>query len=280
MNTFRADLHCHSTCSDGSKTPEQIIQLAKESGLSALSITDHDSIDAYTTAVEYAKKEGITLLPGVEFSATLEGHSVHILGYGFSLDSRSIADLCTRHADRREKRNGAMLKSLSEHGMPLTNDELIAALPPGLQHTIGRPHIALAMMKKGYVTSIQEAFNKYLGEEKLCYVQGIEIGVDETIAAIHQGKGIAVLAHPHLIKNEQLTRKLLKEPFDGLECYYGKFYHDAHQHWLKLAKKHDLLITGGSDYHGDIKPNLNLGCSWINAELFQAIQDKITLLNT
>lgn len=282
MNVFRADLHCHTTCSDGTKTPEQIVMLAKELGLSALSITDHDSIEAYSAAVPIAKEQGITLLPGVEFSSTLEGDSVHILGYGISLNSPAITALCIRHATRRQKRNSAMLDRLTSRGMPLTEEDLIATLAPEdapLHHTIGRPHIALAMIKKGYVASVQEAFNKYLGEGKLCYVQGDEIQVDETISAIHAARGIAVLAHPHLIKNDVLIRKLLKQPFDGLECYYGRFPTDVHQRWLKLAKKHNLLITGGSDFHGDTKPNLNLGCSWIDAELFQALQQKIAALH-
>ncbi|MEI8124701.1 MAG: PHP domain-containing protein [Parachlamydiaceae bacterium] len=281
-NDFRADLHCHTTCSDGSCTVEQIVKLAKESGLSGLSITDHDSVEAYTTAIPLCEREGIILIPGVEFSATFEKHSVHTLGYGFDLNHSAITTLCARHQTRRETRNAAMLKKLTEHKKPLTIEELLAAVPDDIsttRHTVGRPHIALAMIRKGYVSSIPEAFNKYLGEGKCCYVQGTEISVAETIAAIHEAKGIACLAHPHLIKNDNLVKKLLKEKFDAIECFYGKFHSNVHHQWLKIAQKHNLLVTGGSDFHGDPKPMLSLGCSWISKEPFQALVDRIAELH-
>jgi len=282
MNDFRADLHCHTTCSDGSETPTQVIQLAKKLGLTGLSITDHDSIEAYATAIPLCIQENIALLIGAEFSATHNGHSVHILGYGFDLKNNSIAELISRHTQRRENRNNLMLKKLEEIGLPLSYDELMAAVPSNsikVRNTVGRPHIALAMIKKGYVTSVQEAFNKYLGEGRPCYIQGSAITVEETIAAIHEAYGIAVIAHPHLIKNSELIHDLLRHKFDGIECYYGNFPSNDHQRWLKIATKNNLLITGGSDFHGTVKPNINLGCSWIDQPLFQKILDRLKELH-
>lgn len=278
MNPFRADLHCHTTSSDGSETPERVIQLAKEAGLSALSITDHDTLDAYDIAIPLAEEAGITLLPGIEFSAVLNQVSVHILGYGFQIQDKAIKDLCAKHAERRKERNLAVLELLKKHGMPLVYEDLIEAIPASStskSRSLGRPHIALAMMKKGYIHSIQEGFEKFLGDECPCYVQGNSFTVDETIDTIHSAKGIAVIAHPHLIKNTSLLKILLTKDFDGIECYYGNFHADINKRWVKIAKHKNWLITGGSDFHGTAKPSLTLGRSWIGQEHFQAILNSL-----
>lgn len=274
MSGFRADLHCHSTYSDGSESPEALLKIAQSKGLSALSITDHDTVGAYAEAIPLFKEAGITLLTGVEFSTSLKGHSVHILGYGFIPDAPSIQQLCAKHTERRESRNRQMLERLATLGMVVTLedlDEAIAANPGSDVRTIGRPHIALAMIKKGYVGTPQEAFNKYLAEGRPCYVQGTTLTVDETLNAIHEAKGLAVIAHPHLVKNSALMSELLTKPFDGIECYYGNFLPAEHKRWLKVASKKDWLVTGGSDFHGKAKPNIELGCSWIGEEEFQKI---------
>lgn len=278
MNEFRADLHCHTTCSDGSETPEQVIKLAVQSNLSAISITDHDTVAAYEKAIPLAKQTNIALLTGVEFSTGLQEISVHILGYGFDVNHPAITQLCKKHSERRMNRNLALLDLLDKHGMPLIYQDLIDAIP--IQDTskgrsIGRPHIAFAMVKKRYVETPQEAFNKYLAEDRPCFIQGDYFTVEETIDAIHSAKGLAVIAHPHLIKNTALLNELLKKNFDGIECYYGKFPASAYTRWLKIAKHRNWLITGGSDFHGMAKPILTLGCSWIGQELFQNILDRL-----
>jgi 3',5'-nucleoside bisphosphate phosphatase len=278
MNPFRADLHCHTTSSDGSETPEKVIQLAKAAGLSALSITDHDTVDAYKTAIPLAKEAGITLLPGVEFSTVLDQISVHILGYGFQTNDTAIQALCEKHVERRKERNLAVLEKLKAHGMPLSYEDLTSAIPTqstSKGRSIGRPHIAFAMIKKGYIATVQDAFDKYLGDDCPCYVQGNSFTVDETIDTIHRAKGIAIIAHPHLIKNTSLLNQLLTKNFDGIECYYGNFQSHANTRWLKIAKHRNWLITGGSDFHGTAKPNLCLGSSWIGQEHFQAILDRL-----
>ncbi|HRD55940.1 MAG TPA: PHP domain-containing protein [Parachlamydiaceae bacterium] len=264
MKDFFADLHCHTICSDGSLSPEEIVLLAKESGLSALSITDHDSITAYQMALPAAQKENISLLTGVEFSTMHNKTSIHILGYAFAPDSSVIAEFCKKHTLRRKNRNDKILKLLQEIGLPITEEELLAETT--LAHTIGRPHIAQAMIKKGYVTSIQEAFKKYLGDHKSCYAEGASYSTVETIELIHQAKGLAVIAHPHLIDDAKILQELLKMDFDGIECYYGRFHQNHNERFLKIAKKKNWLITGGSDFHGSIKPNLPLGASFVNEE--------------
>jgi predicted metal-dependent phosphoesterase TrpH len=276
MNTFRADLHCHTTCSDGSLTPEQIVTLAKEIGLSALSITDHDTVDAYTTALPLSEKLGLVLLPGVEFSAVWEQESVHILGYGFTLQDPSIQTFCDAHAKRRLDRNMAILEKLAKNRMPLSYEEvLVAASSPSEERkkkTIGRPHIALALMAKGYVKSIQEAFRYHIGEGCPCYDQGSFFCVVETIELLHNANGIAIIAHPHLIREETVLAALLKLNFDGIECYYSNQSPKNNERWIKIAQTKQWLMTGGSDFHGiSRRPDDRLGSSWVNEEIFNKL---------
>ncbi len=267
--TFRADLHCHSTCSDGTHTPVQLIQLAKKVGLSGLSITDHDTMDAYETAVPEAKKLGILLGSGIEFSCVFKHLSVHLLAYDFSLDSTELRAFCGRHQERRTQRNQKILDKLTARKMPISSDELIEANPQA--KTIGRPHIAKLMIKKGYVKTIKEAFNIYIGDDKSCFDEGESFSVAETIELIHGAGGKAFLAHPHLLHNAKTTRELLELPFDGIECHYAKFTPDIEKKWVKAAQSKGVLMSGGSDFHGEDKHYLPLGSSWVDEESFRKI---------
>lgn len=269
MNQFRADLHCHSTCSDGTSTPSQIIRLALDAGLQGLSITDHDTIGAYKQAIPAAEESNLPLISGVELSAIHKQKSVHILAYSFSLESLSLNAFCMRHHERRKLRSQKILALLAANGMPLTSKDFPPDfLSPDSMHSIGRPHIALAMIKKGYVNSIQQAFQYFIGEEKPCYIPGDAVSVEETLEAIHRAKGLSVIAHPHLIKDGELLKDLLAMPFDGIEGYYARFPPIAHERWLKIAKRKNWIATGGSDFHGENKPSLSLGSSWVGAETF------------
>ena len=266
MNFFRADLHCHSRCSDGTLFPEELFVLAQKSNLQGLSITDHDTIAAYKNIASIAQAyPHIAWISGVEFSAFQDKRSVHLLGYAFSLTDPGIASFCQAHAHRREKRNQAILEKLALHGMPLEQTELQG------DHTLGRPHIAQAMIKKGYVSSIQEAFTLYLGDGRSCYSEGARFTVEETIDVIHQAKGKAILAHPHLIQ-EPFPVQLLHLPFDGLEGYYGRFSLRQCERWTKIAAHKNWLITGGSDFHGEVKPETYLGSSWTPEVTFNALR--------
>jgi predicted metal-dependent phosphoesterase TrpH len=250
-----------------------MIQLACDSGLQGLSITDHDSVAAYQEASAAAQLKKISLIPGVEFSAVHQSKSVHLLAYSFSLNSPPIHALCQRHQQRRQTRNKKILELLSSHGMPLLFDDILPESPSdGLKHTIGRPHIALAMVKKGYVKTIQEAFHQYIGDGKPCYSPGETITVEETLEIIHQARGLAVIAHPHLIDDASTLRQLLEMNFDGIEGYYARFPPSVNERWLKIGARKGWIITGGSDFHGSIKPAIPLGSSWVSAETFSILQ--------
>jgi 3',5'-nucleoside bisphosphate phosphatase len=269
---FRADLHCHTSCSDGTLLPIELISLAKKMGLSGLSITDHDSIDAYETAIPAAKEEALLLGTGVEFSCSHNNISVHILGYDFSLESRSIKEICTMHKARRQVRNRKILKKLERLNLPIPEAELEKI--ENSKKTVGRPHIAQLMVEKGYVGSIKDAFSLYLGDNKPCYDPGEPFCIQETIDVIHEADGKAFIAHPHLIENGKLLQEVLKMDFDGIECYYAKFSPEKEKRWLKIAKERDWLISGGSDFHGGMKPQIALGSSWVDEYTFYKIFQK------
>ena len=269
VSAFRADLHCHSHCSDGSSSPVELIDLSLAKGLSALAITDHDTVAAYPEAVEYARKKNFLLGTGVEFSCHYQKLSVHVLGYDFNWQSPHIWEYCARLQEKRKNRNREILEKLCRLQMPIEEKEL-ERLSQNAK-AIGRPHIAAVMVKKGYVKSIQEAFSFYLGDRECCYVPGILFPVEEAIQVIHAAQGKAFIAHPHLYDDGMIVKTLLQFPFDGIECHYARCPPHKEKRWIKLAKERKLLMSGGSDFHGSVKPHIPLGCSWVDQNLFYAI---------
>ena len=271
---FRADLHTHTYCSDGTDSPLELLQKAKNAGLQGLSITDHDTLDAYTDDFfVLAKSLGIEILPGIEISSEDGDASVHILGYNIDLSSQRFRLFLQEMIRRRSERNRKILAKLEQRGFVIQEEELLqhARLQfPG--RTIGRPHIADFMVKKGYVSTMQAAFERYLREGGLCFVPGIRYTPLEVIDQVHAAGGKAVLAHPHFIKNGSLLHRLLALPFDGLECYYGTLLLDQERTWIELAKRKGWIATGGSDYHSTIKSHISLGCSWVGRDIFDLLR--------
>jgi hypothetical protein len=243
-----------------------LIRLAKQAGLQGLSITDHDTIDAYTPELfADADELGIRLLPGIEISSELDEVPVHILGYGYDIHSKSLKDFLVLMQKRRAERNRVILKKLAAKNMLITEEELKAY---ATQRTIGRPHIAQLMVQKGYVATMRDAFDRYLRDGASCYAPGIKFTPKEVVAQIHEAKGKAVLAHPHFFKKGTFLRTILSLPFDGIECYYSRLAKELELPWLKIAKDKGLIATGGSDYHGELKPHITLGCSWVGEHTF------------
>lgn len=259
------DLHCHSTCSDGTYTVKELLELAVQIGLKGLSITDHDTLGAYPEALVLGEQLGLQVIPGVEFSTHDQGKSVHVLGYSFDITSSGLLQLCQRHQARREERNLQILEKLKSKDIHILPEELAVS---SSIHTIGRPHIAKLLVDKGVVPDIPTAFQRFIGDGKSCYVQGPTFSTEETIEAIHQAKGLAVLAHPHLQNSRSFVKNLLQYPFDGLECEYAQMPPSQNTFWIKLAKEKNLLMTGGSDFHGSVKPTLKLGASFTSEENF------------
>lgn len=270
MLTPFADLHMHTTSSDGSFSPSELLHAAADLGLKGLSITDHDTIHAYTEILPLAASLKLSLLSGIEFSSICAKTSVHILGYGFSLRNTLILSLCENHLIRRKERCLEMLSLLKKQRLSLDEDPILQQLIHTNQ-LIGRPHIAVAMIRQGYVSTLEEAFQRYLGENCSCYRGAASMSSEEIINVIHQANGLAVLAHPHLIPNESLLQRLLKMPFDGIEVYYARFPMQRNQRFLEIAQRKKWLATGGSDFHGTIKPQLSIGSSWTPQETFEKL---------
>lgn len=252
-------------------TPEELLRHAKSLELSGISITDHDTIEAYGVAVGIAKDLGLLLGNGVEFSSSFRHSSVHILGYDFDLNSPEILNLCARHQKRRRDRNQIMLDKLARLGLTISGEELAAIGG----RSVGRPHIAWLMVKKGYVTSVSQAFQMYLGDGRSCYDPGEPISSEETIAIIHQGGGKAFLAHPHLLEHAGKVKDLLKLPFDGIECHYARFTPEKERRWIRIAREKGWLMSGGSDFHGAVKEYIPLGCSWVDEDTFFRIFQRL-----
>ena len=260
----RFDLHVHSTASDGVLTPEEVLEEAVKVGLKGLSITDHDTIGAYSdTLFSKAQKMGLILVPGVEFSTEYKGVPVHVLSYFFSLEDERFCEFCKKHQERRKKRNQEILSKLNRLGISISLDDLYREA----RGTVGRPHIAKLLQKRGVVNSFREAFERFIGDGKPCFVKGEMFSLEETLETIHGAHGKSVLAHPHLLKKKSLVRDLLQERFDGVECYYAKFSEKQNQELLTMALDRNLIPTGGSDFHGEeIKPQNSMGAAYTTLE--------------
>lgn len=269
MITKKYDLHTHSTVSDGSFSPKELVDHASSLGLSGISITDHDTIGAYTDELfSYAKDKEIEIIAGAEFSSAYQDTGVHVLAYCFDLEHPLMEEFCERHKRRRKERNSLILSLLNKKGFPILESDLEFA-----DSVVGRPHIATAMIKKGYVATIQEAFKLYIGDGKPCFAPGNRFSLEETIDVIHQCKGKAVLAHPILLKKRSLIKKLLELPFDGMETFYANFSAKQNAEMSQIASKYkDLIQTGGSDFHGEVKAYSILGSAYTTEENLERLK--------
>ena len=203
---------------------------------------------------------------GLNFQHVIKNFPVHLLGYGVK-KTAEILEFCRKHQERRLNRNREILEKLKRLSIIVEEEEL--GNPK--DRTVGRPHIAEILLKKHYISSIQEAFDRYIGEGKPCFVPGESFTPQETIAIIHSVGGKAFIAHPLLIKKREILKDLLSMDFDGIECYYSLF-HGAHEEkWLNVAEEKGWLVSGGSDFHGSIKPHIQLGASWVDEGRVRAI---------
>lgn len=271
---FRADLHIHTHFSDGTNTPEEILHLAKKNNLSGLSITDHDTMAAYSDKLfELAKDLDLKLISGVEVSSELSNVSVHILGYNIDLSYKPFQDFLLQVQEKRNLRNIEILKKLNEKNITISPEELDEFIKRKniAKSVVGRVHIAQLMLEKGYVDSFIEAFSKYIKDGGPCYVLGSKFSCKQVIDQIHLAKGKAIIAHPSVFKSSKTLRTLLEYDFDGIEVYYAKLLPQDENKYLKIADEKNLIASGGSDFHGTVKPYLSVGCSWVNEEIFNRL---------
>lgn len=246
------DFHMHSIYSDGINAPKELLQFALNCNVSMMSLTDHDEIDGIkalrTAQQELDPKKTIKIVNGCEFSADYKDKSIHILGYRFNEHNKDLIDFITYFKIKREERIDEIIRRCNNEGYHITKEELIKQFP----HTkaYGRPHIGALLIDDGYAKDINEVFKGILRKDSPCYVPKVKVEVPYIIDIIHKAGGLAVMAHPKLVTSDEYVVEMLDYDFDGMEVYHSKHNDEDVARYKALAKKHNLFITGGSDYHG------------------------------
>jgi predicted metal-dependent phosphoesterase TrpH len=257
----RLDLHLHTTHSDGSCTPTEVVNMAHQAGVTALAITDHDIMTGVVEAMEAGQQCGIEIIPGVEISSLSGNSELHILGYFLDRQDPDLLARLKTLRDGRHLRNPQIIERLQTLGIDITYDEVRALAG---SDSVGRPHIARALMDKRVVASAKEAFDRFLAESKPAYVPRELPSPAEAIHWIKAARGLAVLAHPTWVKVAEqplvdLVRQLKADGLDGVEVYYSTHAARQTREYLSLAQQLGLLVTGGSDFHGITKPDIEVG---------------------
>ena len=247
----QADLHVHTTHSDGRMTPEEVVAYARRKNLQAIAITDHDNITGIKQAIKAAEKLEIEIVPGVELSTLWEGQEIHILGYWMNVDDPQLHQLLEKQRGVRHLRNRKMIEKLQELGISITLEEVIARKKNDDKRTVGRPHIAEVLIAKGVVQSMEEAFDKYLGKGGLAYLTPDRISTIEAIKQIQHNGGVAVIAHPGLYNMDHVIPLLVEEGLAGIEIRHPDHTEEDEERYKELAKRYGLIMTAGSDFHGE-----------------------------
>jgi predicted metal-dependent phosphoesterase TrpH len=254
------DLHVHSLCSDGTYTPSELVKYALEKQLKAFALTDHDTVDGVQEAFDAAMGTGLTVVPGVELSTEYEGKDIHILGLYIQIDSQPFLEHLDTFKNSRIHRNEKMCQKLQDAGIPITVEALKELCPNA---TITRSHYAAFLLEHGFVSSRKEAFERYIGENCPYFVPREKVSPFQAIHLIKAAGGIPILAHPplyHMGKErlELLVKTLTERGLMGLEAIYSTYTAAQTKEMKELAKKYNLAISGGSDFHGANKPGLDL----------------------
>lgn len=271
------DLHTHSYYSDGSCSPKELIFEAKKAGLCAIALTDHDNTDGVAEAVNAGKKYGVEVIPGIEFSVKNEVGETHILGYGIDIYNPVLTEAIERSKKSRQMNNVRTAEALQSLGFDVTVEDARAISPKGL---LGRAHFAKVMVNKGYVKTVKEGFDKYLQKGRPGYNSLRLFDAAEAIDIIHKSGGKAFLAHLHLTKFkgnelEEYVKKLKGMGLDGIEGYYTEYDGKMEKEYLLLAEKYNLLISGGSDFHGSNKTDIKIGVGYGNLKISYDLLEKI-----
>jgi 3',5'-nucleoside bisphosphate phosphatase len=256
------DLHSHSNTSDGSFSPTELVEYASKNNIMTLAVTDHDTVNGVDEAVEAGEKFGVTVIAGVEISIDFDPGTMHICGYNIDINNKNLNDKLGIVQHARKNRNNVIVEKLNAAGLDITLDEIKKVAGPD---QVGRPHFARVMMEKGYVTSVQEAFDKYLAKGSPCYVDRVRLSINDAVEMIKGAGGKAVLAHPIQLKLE--SDEAYKSKFaelkdigiEGVEAFSSYHNEEENQKFKAMADELDLMVTGGSDFHGKTKPHVNLG---------------------
>ena len=276
-NRVIADLHTHTVNSDGTYTVEEVIQQGAEKGLKVLAITDHDTVDGLLDdekIKEYEKKYGIEVIKGIEMSCNLNGKDVHILGYFLNLKDKDFLRELERIAEIRNERNEKIIKKLADLNVPVTREELNEVVQGNV---ISKAHFAEIMLKKGYVNCKSDAFKNYLGKGGAAFVEKRDYKPADAVDILRKNGAFISLAHPKLISEntdevEKIIKDLIKHGLKGLEVNYYSFSEKDKKIYRNLAEKYNLVITGGSDFHGGNRVESSLGKTGLNEEEYEILK--------
>lgn len=290
---MRIDLHVHSTASDGTLSPSEVVREAHARGLCAIALTDHDTMDGVAEALQAGMRLGVEVIPGVELNTESPAGEVHVLGYfpppeGWSPEAdpaghgagvvgavidREFYDLLASRRDSRAERARKMVQRLRELGMPLSYEDVLRQAGDA---PVGRPHIARALLEAGYVESVKEAFDRWLHRGGPAYVPREKLSPAEAVQAIIDAGGVPVLAHPGRIDGQWVIQELIDAGLEGLECHYPEHTPEQTERYLGLAREHGLVVTGGTDYHGPRSPHdADLGSLPVPPEAVEQLKERV-----
>ena len=260
------DLHLHTTASDGRCTPRELVSRAASAGVAVLAVTDHDTTAAVAEVTALARARGIDAITGIEITAVEAGRDVHILGYFIDVDHPPLARFLERQRDERVARIGAMGDRLARLGMPIDLSLMRARARDEGGSSIGRPHLARAMIASGHVADTREAFDRWLATGRPAFVPRTGASLEEVLAAIRDAGGLTALAHPGLTAIDARIPVLRLAGLDAIEVYHPNHDAAATERYRQLASRLDLLVTGGSDFHGDPAHGLEPGSVTLPAD--------------
>ena len=266
-----ADLHVHTFFSDSTFSPEEVVDTALEKGLSAVAVTDHDCVDGIAPAAAHAAPSGLEIVPGIELAVEKSGREVHILGYFIDWQAQWLRDTLARLQKSRVDRVYKIVELLKKQGIALDPETVFKIAGRG---AVGRLHIAFALLKTKNIRYINEAFSKYIGFMKPCYVPHIKMSPEEAIGIIRRSGGVPVLAHPKTTKNDSLIPEFAAAGLRGIEAYHTDHGKAEEKKYKKIAEKNGLLITGGSDCHGIGKGRVLIGTVMVDYGLVEKLKQE------
>lgn len=266
---MKADLHIHTTASDGTLLPSQVVKKACEIGLKAIAIADHDTVDGVCEALEAAKKDNIRVIPAIELSCDYNDMEVHLLGYFINIRDPRLLNTLGFLKEERSKRAGKILDKLSKLGIHISLDKVKNISENA---SVGRPHIARALVNSGYVYNVQQAFESLLGKNCPGYVAREKLKLEEAVQLVKKIGGVPVLAHPGLLPGLDVLGSIIEKGVMGLEVYYPAHDSDLIKELIKICVQKNLIVTGGSDYHGDYRGAL-IGQCGVDVEVVDRLKE-------
>jgi hypothetical protein len=269
-----ADLHTHTHCSDGQLSPAALVDRAVSKGIQVLSVTDHDTTAGLAGAARAAADRPIAVVPGAELSVTVDGHEVHLLGYGFDPSHPSLQDHLQRFADARTERMQAMIARLQERGVSVAMEDV--GREARRAQSLGRPHLAQALVTGGHVDTVQEAFDEYLAAGRPAHVEKPPVPAEKVLTLLHDAGGIGVLAHPAHWTPSARLRALVDRGLDGIEVVHPSHDASLQSYYERWARGRDLLRTGGSDFHGHRERDAEaLGRVGLDGDQWDALRSRL-----